>query len=220
MQNFVKIAKIILYCLIGGILAFVVTFMGSYLKASSIAGDIARSGLLLASQEGCINYDQADAFCKNMHLSYGYDTSSGVTHNTKSILVSDHVKELTGTNADTADGVAPKDTAVFYIDENDFNSHYGLIAVSSQSNPDDVSPANSLINNSGEDYNNFVQRGEAITCFATVEANMYFNWVFGNNRHYAETTGKEASGGYELRFTFPVNAQATGISTKWYKGVD
>lgn len=205
MKYFYQISKLILYCIIGGILGFIVMFMGSYMKATSIAGDIARSGLLLATQDGCINSGTAEAFCQQMHKAYGYDAAT--QRNTRSILVSNTIKTLTG------DDVDEPTTWNFYIERNSVNnSHFGLIS---------VHPAgNNTINliNGATDYERHVQRGEAITVYATVEANMYFNWVFGANANYSATHGGSGDGRNELRFTFPVNASATGVSCKWYKG--
>lgn len=207
MKYFYQISKILLYCIIGGILGFIVMFIGSYMKANSIANDIARSGLLLATQEGCINFSAASRFCQEMHDAYGYEPGNG---NTRSILVSNCVK--TSTEEDK-----PSDIRMYLALSDANTAEYGLISV----HPNHNSSIN-LINTYDNDYVNHVQRGQVITVNATVEANLYFNWVFGANANYASTHSgvSEGDGRNELRFVFPVNASATGVSCKWYKGED
>ena len=144
-----------------------------------------------------------------MHRAYGYDGSNNT--NTKSILVNSTIKKQNASGVIEED-LQPQDASVYTTWDNAYIGTYGLIAVT------DIS-GKSLINEDSQDYVRHVQRGATIRCYATVEANMYFNWIFGANKDYHDTHGGTAGDGrYELRFTFPVNATATGVSCKWYKG--
>ena len=86
MKYFVRIAKIFLYCIVGGMLGFLIMFLGTYTKANSIAGNIAQSGLLLATQNGCINNYDIGRFCDNMHQAYGWAPSNLDNKNNKGFL--------------------------------------------------------------------------------------------------------------------------------------
>ena len=63
----------------------------------------------------------------------------------------------------------------------------------------------SLLNGDGDDYVNHVQRGDSIEVKAVVYGNIFFNFLMTND-------------GKRLCFAFPVEAEATGISCKWFKG--
>lgn len=197
MKHFVNVAKLILYLIIGGCLAFIVMFTSSYLKASSIAGDIARNGLLLATQEGCLNANTANEFCHNMAQGYG----------TKNILIKTHprdTKEIDNTVNfyGTAQADLDGDGIWSPFVEGDNYARYGLIWVGD-------ADGNSIINTAGNDYVNHVQRGDIITVSATVEVNMFINFQMKSN-----TTSNN------IRFAFPVTEEVTGISCKWFKGED
>lgn len=199
MKYFPKFAKLILYMILGGLMAFVCIFVSSYMKASGIAGDISRNALLLATQEGCINNDTALKFCENMTESYG----------TKNLLIANRIKNPE--NSDEEDykvhmattsysGVwEPKGAIAQGL------TNYGLLSCKS-------SDGTNLINESGKDYYNHVQRGETITVNTTVEVFIHINTLFGKGQE------KETDPVYQLTMTFPVNAEATGISCKWFKG--
>lgn len=188
MKHFKNIAKMILYMILGGLLAFIIVFISSYMKASAVAGDISRNALLLATQEGCINHDTAQDFCNNMANSYG----------TKNLIVANYTKNsatdvgILQTYQDTAiTNWNPTSTAV----QN--KTTCGLIWVESDT-------GRGLINENGRDYENHVQRGSTIRVVTTVEANIHINFLFGSE--------------HPLTFTFPVQAEATGISCRWFKG--
>jgi hypothetical protein len=163
----------------------------------SISSDIARNGLLLATQEGCINNDTADAFCNNMAKTFG----------SKNILISTKTKdkfsgdgEVVALARDNHPTGEWNPTASYAQDL----TTCGLIGVYDSS-------GNTLINTYGDDYTKHVQRGETITAKATVEVNIWLNLKL-------RSKGEDDSNNGDIRFTFPVSSEITGISCKWFKG--
>lgn len=192
MKYFKKIAKLLTFCAIGAVLGFLIVFFTSYIKASAIAGDISRNALLLATQDGCINYDTATNFCINMAESYG----------TKNLIVAPRVKTSGSDMGTVVSGYGQTHGAWDPIAQGDTLATCGLIWVEDTGN-------RSLLNKDGRDYVNHVQRGETIHVTATVEVNMHINFVM-----ITTDSGENAA----LRFTVPVSADATGISSRWFKG--
>ena len=191
MKYFKKFAKLLTYCAIGAVLGFLLVFFTSYMKASAVAGDISRNALLLATQDGCINNGTANQFCENMARSYG----------TKNLIVAPFVKTSSGDMGHLARYFAPTRGNWDPVTQGGNHATCGLIWVQD-------SRGNSLLNSSGNDYVSHVQRGETITVTATVEVNMHLNFVMISTD----------AGSAALRFTVPVSAEATGISSKWFKG--
>lgn len=195
MKYFRKFSKMILWCIIGGMLAFTAVFISSYLKASGVAGDISRNALLLATQEGCINQADVNRFCENMAESYGTKNLL-VCPDDKDSFSSDRegslVRYFTRATSGTWDPVAMGNT---YCTT-------GLIGVTDNSGV-------SLINDT-VDYEKHVQRGEVINVTATVEVNMHLNFIMRSRGNNTDTEF--------LRFTIPVSAETSGISCKWFKG--
>lgn len=191
MKHFKNIAKMMMYMFLGGMMAFVCVFLSSYMKASGVAGDISRNALLLATQEGCINHTTAETFCNNMALSYG----------TKNLLISNRIK--VGVNDDYEAHLQSTDSIANDHIWNPVGSfeqgftNYGLISCVNNSGTNMINPEN-------DDYLSHVQRGETLTVSATVEVFIHMNFLFDADRL--------------LTMTFPVTAEATGISCKWFKG--
>jgi len=213
MKHFVAFAKFFLYLLIGAALGMIVMFFGVYMKATSVANDIARSALILATQDGCINYDATNKFCEGMNKLYCSQNVlvntkpkcfNGETLGSKSVIENDGI---TYEGSTIYDSESPSEIIRYYDElssDKKMKAHYGLIYVEGN--------GKNLLNNINQDYESHVQRGDIINVYSTVEANMHINFIFHN-----ENTSNGVSR-HVLRFSFPVNATASGISCKWYKG--
>ena len=189
-KYFKSIAKMILYFILGGLLAFIIVFISTFMKASAVAGDISRNALLMATQDGCMNNSDYTAFNNNIAESFG----------TKNLII-----PVMGTKN------SPDDTGNLQVYRDIVSETWNPLVEGANSEKVDCgllwigdSSNKNLINTYGNDYANHVQRGESISVVATVYANIHINFLFGATK--------------PLTFTYPVSASTTGISCKWFKG--
>lgn len=70
MKYLVKFSKIILYIILGGMLAIIVCSVSIYIKANSIASQMANQYLLIVSTEGCSNYQTKQSFYNSFYQMY------------------------------------------------------------------------------------------------------------------------------------------------------
>lgn len=227
MKHFKYFAKMFLYLFIGGLLAFIVCGLGLYFNAQQTANDIARNYIQQVCADGCSNYDTRVSYYDGIIKAYS----------SKYIVIPGSIDDITmpyfETNVNDQDYVAVNDGQ--YADsygENASNlvpsgEHLNSASMECLKVYETSNSDNELNNSQNNDYVNKVQRGTPITVEVTVNLRMFlpFRWVMREDGTTEKSTDGYDNNEFIKTFingevTFPVTAKMTGISTKFFKGIE
>jgi hypothetical protein len=208
-----RFAKLLLYCVIGGGLAFIICSVALYCNAMSVAKDISRNYLMQVCADGCSNAEARSNYYEGLILAYeskylvipnALDEKSSL----QELKADDTSSQLWGTEVDESGKTINHNEA--YVPNKsvlDYASRQCLKVVNASTGDD-------LENATGCDYVKYVQRGTPITVTATVKLRYFLPFKFGvstsdDDEYYVNFVKGELK--------IPISASTTGISTRYFR---
>lgn len=200
MKRFYIFGKFMLKLIFGGLIGFVVCTVALFMKGYNIASDMARDMSIVASEDGCVNFDTMNTMMSGFKNTYSSSTNN------------------IDNDDDYMNGTDEYGGAKYFIFDyrGSYPDNYSQYIQVNDSN------GNSIVNMENHDYKNHVQRGNTINIVATAHIRLYLPFKLLNKNDASTNSGitnedwtKQILNG---EFQLTATKHMTCVSTKFFKG--